>query len=83
MFEPGAEDSLQRRRRLEEHVAQAVRGASAVVGEVVVVAAEDTQLVQDVVAGGQPVQAGLVDPCGVGDHEAVAAIGLRLTRIEL
>jgi hypothetical protein len=83
MFESRAEDTLYGWGCLEQHVPQAVRGSRAVVGEVVIVAAEDTQLVEDPIAGAQPVQVGLVDSRGVGDHEAVAAVGLRLTRVEL
>ena len=81
MVEPWPEDALDVRAGLEQHVPQPVRDSGAVVGEVVVVAAEHAQLLQEMVAGGEPMHPCLVDAGGVGDHEAVAPIGLRLTGI--
>ena len=83
MLQARSEDALDRRGGLQQHVAQPVRGAGAVVREVVVVAAEHAEFLEQLVAVGEPVHAGLVDAGGVGDHEAVAPIGLRLARVQL
>jgi hypothetical protein len=53
------------------------------VREIVVVAAEHAQLFEPFVAGDQPVHAWRVDPSGVGDHEGVTPVSLRLPWIEL
>jgi hypothetical protein len=51
--------------------------------EVIVVAAEDPELLEQFLVLREPVHAGSVDPGGVGDHEAVAPVGLRLAGVEL
>jgi hypothetical protein len=58
-------------------------GSGPVVREIVVVAAEHAQFLKELVAVDKPMHAGLVDTGGVGDHEAVAPIGLRLARVQL
>ena len=83
MLQARAEDALHRRRGLQQHVTQPVRGSGPVVREIVVVTAEHAQFLEQLVAVGEPVHAGLVDAGGVGDHEAVAPIGLRLARVKL
>jgi hypothetical protein len=72
-----AENPLQRRADREQHVAQPG------VGEVVVMAAEHPQPVERLVRDLEPVQPPRVCPRGVGEHEAVAAVGLGLARVEL
>jgi hypothetical protein len=83
MVEPRAEHPLQGRADGEQHVAQTVCGAVDIMGEVVVVAPQYPQLLERLVAELEPVQPSRVGARGVGQHEAVAAVGLRLARIKL
>jgi len=48
------------------------------VGEVVVIAAQHPQPLERLVVGLEPVQPPRVGARGVGEHEAVAAVGLGL-----
>jgi hypothetical protein len=77
------EDTLDRWRRAQQQVAQPMRRASAVMSEVVVAAAEHAQLLEQLVVVDEPMHARLVDAGGIGDHEAVAPVGLRVTRVQL
>jgi hypothetical protein len=53
------------------------------VREIVVVATEDAELLEQLVALGEPVHLRLMDAGGIGDHEAVTPVGLRFTGIQL
>jgi len=83
VVQSGAKDPLQRRADREQHVAQPVRRSVHVVGQVIVVAANHAQPLERLVVALEPVQPPRVGARGVRQHEAVAAVGLRLPGVVL